>query len=316
MTLLGLQHKDLLSVGVIGVDSSHTFQFSRRIQDLHACGKTRCRVTVCCDAGSDTALELAPLRDLGIPVTDSFEDVLSTVDAVMVLNVDGNQHFRPALRALELSKPVFIDKPLTCSAAEAAALVRQARASGARCYSASALRFAESISVSERASLGRVQSIEVTGPFQETVQLRGLWYYGCHSFELLDSLWPQSGGIRRVRATRNNGEHRIELDYFDGRSAVIGLDSDGTSPFVVRLSGANSSCKSVCNLTDSYDRLVTAICEFFEGAPPGTSLENSAEITAAIECAHRSLANSGAWIPLGETSSCRTHNGAGTIPKN
>ncbi|MBX3380825.1 MAG: Gfo/Idh/MocA family oxidoreductase [Phycisphaeraceae bacterium] len=297
----------IIRVGAIGLDSSHTLQFSRRMYGLHAQGQTKCRVTSCWDAQdssdprtSQTKSEVAAasLRALGIQFPKTLNEFLSSVDAVMVLVVNGNRHFDLAMHALTRRLPTFIDKPLTCSASEAAALLQFVKAHGARCYSASALRFIDTVPDLPVESLGRLISIEANGPFQDAAEMPGLWYYGCHTFELVDSLWSRSGGVRRVRARVERAGHRIILEYHDGRAAVIGLDLTGTSPFTVLLRGETSLFAFEASLSSSYDRLVASICCFFEGEPPAICLENIAETIAVIECAQRSLAQNQAWIEL------------------
>lgn len=299
-----------IRVGAIGLDSSHTLQFSRRIYALHAQGQTKCLVTSCWDGqassdprASDTNTELAaaPIRALGIHFTKSLDELLSSVDAVMILTVDGHRHFDLAMNALIRRLPTFIDKPLTCSAAEAALLLQFTRAHNARCYSASALRFIEKLPDDSNTSLGRLVSINASGPFEETAQMPGLWYYACHTFEFVDSLWPRAGGVHRIRARRTDSGHQIDLEYHDGRTAVIGLDQTGTAPFTALLRGEVSSTSFEADLSSTYDRLVASICRFFEGYLPPFPLENIAETIAVIESAHQSLARGGEWTSLPES---------------
>lgn len=295
----------VLRIGAIGLDSSHAVQFSRRINGLHAQRITPCRVTCCWDsqhaqphlppqAASD-AISFDPME---ISHWSSLPDLLATVDGVMVLTVDGNRHFDLAALAFERGIPVFIDKPLTCSSLQAERLLEIARTRNARCYSASALRFVDPPHSEALRALGSLTSIEVSAPFQEHPQMPGLWYYACHAFELLDSLWPHVGRVRRVHATRPASGHRILLEYEDGRTAVIGLDRDGTAPFRARLRGTRSAFEFVADLTHTYDRLVASICRFFEGHQPVIPLKNVTETIRSMECCHRSLAQSGEWVDL------------------
>ncbi|MBL8875047.1 MAG: Gfo/Idh/MocA family oxidoreductase [Phycisphaerae bacterium] len=294
-----------MRIGIVGLDSSHAVEFGRRVQILNAAGVTRCRVSCCWNPASpagDRATRLPPaLENLGIEPAASLEELLGAVSGLMILSADGHQHLAPAVRALRLGIPTFIDKPLTCSAIEARALLDTA--SGSRCFSASALRFADGLNTITASALGDFRTIEASGPFQETPAAPGLWYYGCHTFEFVDSLWPQRGGIEQVRARLLETGHHIELKYRDGRSAVIGLDRTGDSPWRARIIGARGDAAFVANLGPAYDRLVAEICSFFEGKPPIVSLHRTVEIIQTIDACHQSIAMGGAWMPVPEV--CR-----------
>src|SRR5438552_1119268 len=88
---------NVMRIGAIGVDSSHLPEFSKRIKELHDAGKTRCRVTHVFDPGGHD-LPNAPKwladtkRDYGVQQVASIDELLKSVDGVMVLSVNGNKH--------------------------------------------------------------------------------------------------------------------------------------------------------------------------------------------------------------------------------
>ncbi|MBS0198233.1 MAG: Gfo/Idh/MocA family oxidoreductase [Planctomycetes bacterium] len=294
-----------MRIGVIGLDSSHTLAFGRRIHELHSNGRTAYRVTYCWDVPTPLGLtqsgitELySALASLGMRFAASLEELLSNVDAVMVLTVDGHRHHDLAIEAMSRGLPIFVDKPLTCSAAQAVSILEYTRTHAARCYSASALRFAGGVPDSATGSFGRVLAIDVTAPFEENTHMRGFWYYGCHAFELIDSLWTVEGGLGRVRATQDPVNHVIQLEYRDGRTASIGLHRSGTGPFAGRLHGSNGAVGFTADLAPAYDGLVASMLRFFSGVGPEIRLERIVESIRAIECCHRSIDGGGIWIDL------------------
>lgn len=304
-----------MRIGIVGLDSSHAREFARRIQTLHTDGKTACRVSHCWDQALSAPDQSVPtpatLHDLGIESASSLDELLGSVEGVMVLSTDGHRHLVPVISSLERGLPTFVDKPLSCSASDAWAMLKASRS--ARCFSASALRFADRLSESDSIRIGKLRTIEATGPFQEHSSSPGLWYYGCHTFELVDSLWHEGGGPLQVRARLLDTGHRIELEYADERLAVIGLDRTGVSPWQVRVLGTKGEAAFVADLKPAYDRLVRGLCRFFAGEIPAVGLERSVSVIEAIEASQRSLSLGGEWVCLPAPYQALT---LGSIPEN
>ena len=194
-----------LRLGVIGADSSHVPEFTRRLNLLNDNGTSRCRVTAFYDPGDHALppLDVAAWRNstLGMGVTEhaSLDEMLGQVDGVLVLAVDGHRHAGLALPPLRRGLPTYIDKPLTCDLAQARHLLETAREHAARCYSASSLRFADEITRLDRNATGPLQVVSAFGPGELNAAMPGLFYYGVHTIEMVDAIWGP--GVARVRAT-------------------------------------------------------------------------------------------------------------------
>ena len=63
------------------------------------------------------------IKKLGVEVVKSPEDVLKQVDAVLVMSIDGRAHLEQLKVVLKAGKPVFIDKPVAGSLADALKIV-------------------------------------------------------------------------------------------------------------------------------------------------------------------------------------------------
>ena len=294
-----------MNVGVIGLDSSHAIQFSRRINALNENAKTRCHVTHCWDAGPepvavrpDVKASQPTLQSLGIRLVGSLRDLLDQVHAVMVLNVDGRRHHELAMAAIDRGLPVFVDKPLTCLSSDAIALLECSQSRNARIYSASALRFSTPVPAVRLDAIGELLTLDAFGPVEERPEMPGLWYYGCHSFELVDSLWVGRARTSRVRAEATYDRYMIEMEYADGKSATIRLDRSGTGPFGASIRGDLGAVDITADLSVSYDALVLSIVRFFEGEPPTIPLRAIVENICTIEACHASLAQSGTWVAI------------------
>src|SRR5262249_29620701 len=129
-----------LRVGIIGLDTSHVEAFTGLLNDPKAKGDLAgVRVVAAYRGGSqdipDSRNRLEgftnKLRDKsGVEIVDSIDELLKKVDVVLLESVDGRPHLKQALPVLKAHKPLFIDKPVAGSLADAIALFDLAREYG------------------------------------------------------------------------------------------------------------------------------------------------------------------------------------------
>jgi len=81
------------------------------------------------------------LRQRGIRIVDSIAELLPLVDVVLLESVDGTPHLEQASPVILAGKPLYIDKPVAGSLADAIAIYDLAREHQVPCFSSSALRF-------------------------------------------------------------------------------------------------------------------------------------------------------------------------------
>lgn len=292
-----------IRLGCIGIDSSHLAEFSRRIADLHGAGKTRCVVTSMWSDGNhdmpeaDVAKWEAATLDLGAKPAATLDDLLNSVDGVLVLAVNGNRHFDLAVPGLERGLPTYIDKPLTCDLRQAQRLLDVSRRNRARCYSASSLRFAKEVTQLPREALGPIVAIEATGPGELNTSMEGLFYYGVHTIEMVDALFGRPG-VARVRAESTMNRDHVDLEYSDGRSAHLRLERSGSYDFAATVHGKAGLHQFRVDFAGVYDRLVEGMVRFFEGCPPPASLRDIVENVAVMSAGNESIRRGGEWMAV------------------
>ncbi len=291
-----------LRLGAIGVDSSHLPEFTKRINALNDAGGTRCRVTrLWTDGRHDLPTERAmkwqaDAAAMGVRPASSLDELLGDVDGVMVLAVNGNRHFEFTLPALQRGLPTYVDKPLTCDVNQAKQLLNLARERGARCYSASSLRFAAEVTELPRADLGRLVAVDAFGPGQLSPAMEGLFYYGVHAVEMVDAIWGP--GVRRVSAITTPDRDLLDLDYRDGRYARLRMERKGCYEFGATVHGETKLHQFKVDFADVYNRLVKGMTSFFEGGPAPVDLRDSVENVAVMEAGNRSMKRDGAWVDV------------------
>ncbi|MDE2902329.1 MAG: Gfo/Idh/MocA family oxidoreductase [Chloroflexota bacterium] len=183
-----------MNLAIIGADSTHTENFAGIIN--RGLAGPGLRVTKLW--GANPAQARAKALETGIDaVVDAPEQALQGVDAVLVLNRWGPDHFAPAMQAVDRGLPLFVDKPLCDDPQEAVTLVRAAAAAGVPLTSASAVRYDRAFrQMLERLpDLGRTRSIMFTLP--QNWQL-----YGVHAVDVMHAVF----GVGAEDVTSVRGE--------------------------------------------------------------------------------------------------------------
>src|SRR3989454_12564951 len=81
------------------------------------------------------------LRAMGIQIVDTIPKLLEKVDVVLLESVDGRIHLQEAVPVIKAGKPMFIDKPVAGSLADAIVIYELAKKQNVACFSTSSLRF-------------------------------------------------------------------------------------------------------------------------------------------------------------------------------
>lgn len=187
-------------LGAVGVRSKHLRFFQKALSDGGIA------IThVCPSDAPDLALTLGDFQ-----LWDRAGDVIARSDALLLLQREGYAHAHPAALALRAGKPVFVDKPFTCDAAQAQALLELSREMGTPltggstiCFTPEARRLAEAMPRCPEYTL-RYQA-DPFSPF-------GGWYfYGSHLTDLCVFFF--GGDFRRVDATMDSGCVTARVEY-------------------------------------------------------------------------------------------------------
>lgn len=293
-------NQQVIRLGAIGVDSSHLPEFTRRILALNESGATRCRVTALWTDGrhdlADAPKWQQQAQEMGVEPCRTLNELLDRVDGVLVLAVNGKRHLELSEASLKRGLPTYIDKPLTCDLDEARKLLKLARDSEARCYSASSLRFASEVSAFDRAAVGKLVAIDAFGPGELHPLMEGLFFYGVHTIEMVDAIWGP--GVRRVSAIHLPDRDLLDLDYHDGRYARLRMERKGSYDFGGTVHGEKGLYTFKVDFADVYNRLVAGMVRFFEGGPAPTRLRDIVENVAVMQAGNESMRKEGAWVDV------------------
>ena len=287
-----------LKVGIIGLDTSHVVAFAQVIRDAKA-GEDLAglKIVAAYPGGSrdipqswDRVKQFTEqLRGMNVEIVGSIDELLKKVDAVMLESVDGRPHLAQARPVIAAGKPLFIDKPMAASLADALEIFRLAGEKKVPCFSASSLRFSSGFQAFRRKTspLGDVKSCVAWGPLHVEPHHPELFWYGIHGVEILYTI--MGPGCKTV--TRAAPDKVVGV-WADGRRGTfVAKDGYGAQVEGTRRSGPAGTF-------DGYKPLVVEIARFFKSGRPPVSAEETLEILAFMEAADASKRAGGAPVTI------------------
>lgn len=297
--------KPPLKAGIIGLDTSHVVAFTQALNNPKAEGVlTRVRIVAAYPGGSpDIAASkdrvegfTKTLRDkYQVEIVDSIDALLKKVDVVFVESVDGRPHLEQVRPVFQAKKPVFIDKPVAGSLADAVEIYRLAKESGTPCFSSSSLRFAKGIQAARgNPKFGDILGCDAYGPCHLEPHHPDLFWYGIHGVETLFTIMGP-GCVSVTRTETDNAEFVTGI-WKGGRIGTFRGIREGKLDYGATVFGTKSVGPS--GGYSGYEPLVVEICKFFESGKAPVTAEETLEIYAFMEAADESKRQGGKPVTL------------------
>jgi hypothetical protein len=286
-----------LRAGMIGLDTSHCGAFAKFLADPKSPPEvSRVKLVAAYPGGSQDIPSswdrvkgyTEELRGMGVEIVDSIDELLKKVDVVFLESVDGRPHLEQARPVIAAGKPLFIDKPMAGSLADAMEIFRLAKEKNVPCFSASSLRFASGFQAARSGkAFGDVRSCTAWGPLHLEPHHPDLFWYGIHGVETLFTVMgPGCKTVTRVAPDKVVGVWK------DGRQGTfVGKEAYGAT--------VEGSLKTGdAGTYEGYGPLVVEIAKFFESGKPPVAAEETLEILAFMEAADESKRQNGAPVEL------------------
>src|SRR5690242_18927226 len=218
----------MIRLGLLDFDTSHCTAFTTRLNHVGV-GKDQwvdgAKVVIGCPGESKLSPEriagfTAAMKKLGVPLVDRPEEMIGKVDAMLIEAVDGTVHYERARPFLEAGLPCYIDKPFTCSVADARKIVELAQKKKVPVFSSSSLRYApELVQFLADKKVGKVLGAVAFGPAPLDEGNPGLFHYGIHAVEVLYTV--MGPGCQRVICTHEKDVDVATGQWADGRVATV-----------------------------------------------------------------------------------------------
>lgn len=301
-----------LRIGFVSLDSSHCTAFTRLLQDSSAdpadpWGLAGAAITVGWPGGStDFPLSrdrvagfTAEMQSLGVRIASSVEELLEQVDAVILGAVDGRQHEELAARIFPAGRPVFIDKPLAQNYQAARRVADIANRSGTPWFTASALRFQDTLTTALREfrlADEPITGCDAWGTLRSGLGHLELAWYGIHGLEALYAV--MGPGCQSVTRCRTEFGDLTTGVWPNGRVGSFRALHEGRQPagFGMTLFGRQSI--RTLQFPATYHELLRAIIQFFRSRHPPVPYEESLEIFAFMQAAEDSISGDGKSVSV------------------
>ncbi len=292
-----------LRVGMIGTDTSHATAFTKILNDPAQPDHIPGAKVVAAFKGGSPDIESSIQRVEGyaeelrtkwqVEIVPDIAALCGKVDALLLESVDGRKHLPQFREAVKCGKPVFIDKPLASTLADAREIARIAAAAKVPWFSSSSLRYAEYATSMRRPDLTGAVSWG-PGPFEKTHQLDLSWY-GIHPVEALYAILGP--GCEEVTRTSGETEDVITCRWKGGRIGTVRAlrpyGDFGAVGFT-----AKEVLQSPPKAKYSYVPLVREIVRFFQTRQVPVANEETLEIFAFLDAAQRSKESGGRPVKL------------------
>lgn len=297
---------DDLRIGIIGLDTSHSEQFTLRLNDPanpnHIPGA---RVVVAFPGGSPDIEEsksrvegfTATLRDkFGVRIVGSVAEACKDVDAVMLLSLEGRPRLEQMKQILLAGKPVFMDKPVAASLKDAVEIYKLAATTQVPVFSASAIRWYPGVLEVANAEKTPARGAISYGPAHVLPHHPDLFFYGIHPAEALFTVMG-SGCLSVTRVTTPSAS-TVTGVWSGHRTGTLHAIHEGAKAYKLIRFGDTQVFEQKSE--GDYTPMLREIVKFFQTKQPPVSPKQTLEIYAFMEAAEESKRRDGESISLRE----------------
>ncbi|MDA1014999.1 MAG: gfo/Idh/MocA family oxidoreductase [Planctomycetota bacterium] len=296
----------MLRLGVVDFDSSHSIEFTRRINhcgvDADQCVEGA-RVVLGCPGDSQMSPERIPgftreVESCGVELVEQPTDMIGRIDGVLVLSICGSAHLQRVRPFLEAGIPAYVDKPFACSLPDATEIFRLANEHRQVVFGTSALRFSQDVlTLSDIADrTGRVLGAFTYGPAKRADGNPGLFHYGIHATEVLFAL--MGSGCESVVTAYTDGAEVVTGRWRDGRVGTLRGSRDGSTSYGFVAFCERAVIERRLSTRFAYRNLCQSIVRSFETGVPTVDADTTLEVVRFVLAALASESRQGESVRL------------------
>lgn len=295
-----------LRIGIIGLDTSHAIAFTKALNDPDAPpALANCRVVAAYPKGSEdieSSVSRVPeyiekVKAMGVKIVPSIDALLTQVDAVLLETNDGRPHLSQVLPVLKANIPVFVDKPVAGSLANAIAIYNAAEHYNTPVFSSSSLRWIEGAQDARAGKYGDVTGAFTFSPASLEPTHPDLFWYGIHGVEALYTVMGR--GCQTVTRVSTADTEVVVGTWNDGRVGTFRGTRAGKRGYGGHVFGTKSSV--ALGGYQGYNPLLEAVIKFFRTGKAPVEKAETLEIYAFMEAADESKRQGGVPVSINAT---------------
>lgn len=279
-------------IAMIGLDTSHTVEFTKLMQRPDHKVVDGMRVTTAfrfpsafqAEEGQDQ--RQADLEAMGVTMAATVADAVKDVDAVFLEINDPALHLAYFEQVVGLGLPVFIDKPLAANVAEGRRIRELAEAAGAVVWSSSSLRFIPSL-MEAKQKVPAPAIAHTFGALGTPPVGSALVWYGVHAVEMLVA--AMGTGACGVLALDDTHGTTLLVEYADERRGLVEC-LRGMGNYGGRLQSKDDVVFFDSGIGSPYVALMSALRDFVLDGTVPVPLAEAQEVLAILEASEKSLA--------------------------
>ena len=289
-------------IGMIGLDTGHSVDFTKAINDPLAGNKyDGYKVVAAYPNGTDIEIWknripefTEEIKNQGVEIVNSIDEMLKKVDVVMLTCIDGNKHLEQVLPVLKAGKRLFIDKPFAGSLSDGYSIADAAKYYNVPMFSSSSLRYIDGVNEIAAGKIGKVIGVEAYSPAHIEEHHPDLFWYGIHGVEILFTLMGM--GCRSVKRTFTEHTDVVVGLWEDDRIGCYRGIREGKGSYGATVFGEKDIV--VLGKNQGYLPLLEKITEFFSTGVVPVAVEETLEILAFMQAAEESKLKGGISIDI------------------
>lgn len=296
-----------LRLGMIGLDTSHSVEYTRRLNDsTYTNFVPGARVILAVRGGSPDmpkdSMQRVPgfakemQERYGVKLVDTLDELLPQVDGVLVENVDGRPHLQEAAAVIKAGKPVFVDKPVAGTLRDAIEMYRLAQQAHVPIFSSSSLRYYPNLRGMIHTAAGQIKGAGTTGPSPLEPHHPDLFWYGIHATEALYTI--MGPGCQTVTCTATPDTHLVTGVWNDGKVGTVRGLRNAAQPYRATIFGVKKVFDE--ELKGDYTPLLREIVKFFQTGVAPVPADETLELYAFMEAADESRRQGGCPVKMAD----------------
>lgn len=309
------QSQKITRIGIIGLDTSQVTMIISHINNIPGPGYDVVqplwdssfegfRVTAAYPYGSkkiESSIKQIPtyagkMKENGVELVDSIQDLLSRVDAVMLMTFDGHPRVEQAMQVIKAGKPLFINKPFAASLKDVIKIMDAAKKYNCPIFSSSPTRYLKGAQAARNGSIGDIMGADSYSgcPLEPTHP--DFYWYGIHGIEILFTIMGKDCQTVQRRHTQNT-DHVLGVWDNDRIGTYRGIRKGKVTHSGVAY-GLNEILPAGSFNDVGHRPLVIDMLKFFRTGVSPVSIEETLAIHVFMEAADESKRQGGAPVSM------------------